>query len=508
MSDPTFTVKKMTREEFLSRVDIGTRFRTELEKDSEGQIAKDDENRDLSIPNLVNSINEVGLIHSIAVASREAVETSESLFNTYTDPNKQELLIAGGRRYAAIAHSACTVSHVPVKIYEAGLTERLFRRIELVENLHRKQLNWNERLALTKAVHELGVEERGEWTQVNKEGHAQKDTAKELGISTAQVSRNLATAEILEKRPELAAFKSEHELIKHLKKEARDRKLKEKQAAVEEKRSMTSEDEQKKKLIRAYSVIPEKPGVPLLEQGFFEWVKTIENESVHAVECDPPYGIGLNKVKKKADDRTSLLDYNEVKDSDYPDFITKILTESQRIMRPNSWLFLWFATKWWSVISREVLYAGKPEKMDIRTWRKDPRRLRCNFMPIVWSRGSSGQNMQPNYNLSHVYDMCFYIFKGRPGIVAPRGDEFVVRPVTAKKKIHDTERPIQLYEEIFKAFLAPGSSICVPFLGSGKAILAANNVGMTAFGCDMSENYKARFVNMVVEGRVGKFSDR
>jgi len=84
----------------------------------------------------------------------------------------------------------------------------------------------------------------------------------------------------------------------------------------------------------------------------------------------------------------------------------------------------------------------------------------------------------------------------------------IARPVSPSKKIHDTERPIHLYEEIFGTFLAPGTSVCVPFLGSGKAILAANNCGVTAFGCDMSDVYKARYVDMVVNGTPGNYSDR
>lgn len=108
--------------------------------------------------------------------------------------------------------------------------------------------------------------------------------------------------------------------------------------------------------------------------------------------------------------------------------------------------------------------------------------------------------MAPNIYLANSYEMFFYGMKGNGEIVKKgRSNIFHFSPVTPTKKIHQTERPIEMMEEILMTFVEPGSKVCVPFLGSGNTILAADNVKMTAFGWELTKEYKDGFTLRVSE---------
>ena len=52
-------------------------------------------------------------------------------------------------------------------------------------------------------------------------------------------------------------------------------------------------------------------------------------------------------------------------------------------------------------------------------------------------------------------------------------------------------------EEILKLTCFPGSTVLVPFLGSGVTLRAAYKTGHVGFGWDLSQVHKAKFLKKV-----------
>lgn len=71
------------------------------------------------------------------------------------------------------------------------------------------------------------------------------------------------------------------------------------------------------------------------------------------------------------------------------------------------------------------------------------------------------------------------------------------KPITSGKKVHLTEKPVELYEDVIKSFVPKGKRICSPFLGSGNIILAGFNRQSEVVGCDGSEEHKKYFIEKV-----------
>jgi len=109
--------------------------------------------------------------------------------------------------------------------------------------------------------------------------------------------------------------------------------------------------------------------------------------------------------------------------------------------------------------------------------------------------------MNPDLYLASSVESFFYMRKGHPAIKRQgKPNYFNFRPVASDSKIHPTEKPIELMSAIYEIFVDPGSRIVIPFLGSGNGVLAAHNVGCTAFGWDLSQRCKDGYTVRVDSG--------
>jgi len=79
--------------------------------------------------------------------------------------------------------------------------------------------------------------------------------------------------------------------------------------------------------------------------------------------------------------------------------------------------------------------------------------------------------------------------------------------VSSEKKIHPTERPIEMIQEVLQTFTQANSRVFVPFLGSGNTLLAANNAQMNAFGFDLDKEseYQPNFTKRVQDGKLRQY---
>ena len=421
------------------------------------------------IEGLAASIHEKGLIQSIAVKDMED--------GTYK-------LLAGGRRYRAC--KVAKLKEIPVRIFPFKTNEMEERSIELVENLQREDLTWEEELALTKEIDALHKQIYGEKIKrvagtPEEGGWSQADTANLMGKSTSSVSLDLELARAVELIPELGQAKTKDEarkLFKKLQSKAVDEEIVQR---ISKMQADTPEKLLHKKLCDSYSLI-----------DCFEGMKDIPSGSMQIIEVDPPYGIDLTKVKKSdasAAGSKSTADYNEVEAKAYPAFLDKLIGECSRLLTDSGWLIFWFAPEPWF---DQVLKTLKKHKFIVKG------------MPAIWTK-TTGQSMQPELNLANAYEMFFYARKGDSRLNKPGINIFDTPPIPALQKTHPTERPIELMERVLTAFGGAGSKVFVPFLGSGNTLLAASNLKMKGMGCDLTSEYKDQYVLKVHSSVPGRY---
>jgi len=421
----------------VEEIEIGERARQEM-GDLEG---------------LECSMKEVGLAQPLCVK-----EQSEG---------KPYYLLGGERRLGVLLKNGATL--VPVRIYPSDISNIQTKSIELAENFFRKDFTWYEYDNLVREIHKLQQEIHGRKvsTAPDAGGWSMQDTATLMGITKAGVSTAVRRAEAREAFPELFdKCRTQKDASKVLDK-MNEQVIKEALAQKIEAQKMSG------------TVTTLSNGYIL--KDFFEGVRSIGEHTVHLVEIDPPYGIALADQKKKDGVSMYNLDnYNEIGREYYLPFLRKVFDESYRVMTEHSWLICWFAPEpWFDAVYQLLNLSG----------------FSTTRMCGIWTKGTSGQNMNPQTRLANSYEMFFYAWKGSPALAKPgRGNDFHYSPVPATQKTHPTERPVELMKDIYETFGFPGSRVMIPFLGSGSGLVAAHSLGMNAFGYELSKAYRDSFL--------------
>jgi DNA modification methylase len=367
---------------------------------------------------------------------------------------------------------------IDAKIWTEELTELDIRCIELAENIDRKEFSWQEKVRLQAHIHALQVGEHGEKVSPAGKGHSQADTARFLGANPGTVSINLKLAKAFDVVPQLAESKTREDAIKML------RTLQEtaiheellKRATVKHAEDPQTDEQNRMKMCSAFRIADARVAM-----------KMVGTEEMDFIEIDPPYAVGLDEHKQGPE--SVMEEYTEVTDHAYYEFMGVILDEAVRILKPGRWLVLWHGHHHSQVLA-SMLRA---------------RNLTVAPIPAIWAK-PSGQCNHPEYTMASCYEMFHYASKGNAILLKQgRPNIFHVSPVPPQRKIHPTERPIELLEAVMQTFTMGGMKALVPFLGSGATLMAAANVGVDAFGFDLSEKFKRSYEVRILSQAYGKY---
>lgn len=413
-----------------------------------------------SIADLIIAIQRKGLIQPIAVQRHGG--------------DKPFLLLAGGRRFSACMMAKPQITPIPCRVYPDSLSILDRKEIELMENVDRKDLTWAEKVNLTEEVHNLRVAQSGSIIGATRgpqadgvvAGQTHAETGVLLGKSHASVGRDLKMAQDLRDEPSIAEAKTEAEarlLLKRL------RRRKDDDAAASRLAAARSDDSkiiaEKKNIAKGYIV-----------GDFFEQIKQVPDRAVSFIEVDPPYGINFDKNRKRSNYGTTYAtnpdadeNYEEIPEEEYTAFLRGVYAECFRVLAHSQWLVTWYGWQWYDTVLQSLTEAGFTP---------------CHI-PAIWVK-PQGQTNSPANRLGSAAEPFIYAKKGSATIRKQgRPSTFAFTQVHSSRKIHSTERPVEMVQEIIQTFASDSVKVLSPFLGSGNTLLAAANLGLTAFGFDL-----------------------
>lgn len=386
------------------------------------------------------------------------------------------LLLAGERRFTVLSRNQ--VPEISARIYDQDLSELEMKIIEKSENFFRKEMEYWELDKLTLEIHKMQEQLHGTTAPgPGQAGWSMSDTAEMIGgVSKATVSLAVKRAELREALPDVfEGCKTAADAMKMIKKmdEAVVKQVIAKQ--VETKNENTGSA--LAMLAKSYII-----------ESCFDGIKKIPAGVFHLVEIDPPYAIKLMDQKKsEGESQYQREDYNEILAEVYMDGdktgqwkgMKFLFKECYRVMTDHSWLLCWFGQQpWFEPMFNAITDAG----------------FESTRLCGIWVK-SSGQTKRPEMHLANSYETFFYAWKGRPALnKAGRSNVFSYSSILPQDKIHPTERPIELMKDLYDTFAFQGSRILIPFLGSGNGLLAADKIGMTAIGFELSKAYRDSFL--------------
>lgn len=427
---------------------------TELSAIEEGERFREDYG---DLTDLCHSIKTHGLINPITVVQNP--KGSEFKYK----------LVAGGRRLRACQQLEMDI--VPIRIFPGEVSELDLRILELAENMMRKDMEWHESNKLQREIHRLQQSRYG--TPVSgssNSGWRMEDTANMLGVSRAKVSDAISLTDKLEQFSAVLGdptqYKTENDARKAVR-QVEEAMLRVELAKRAEKKAGQNSFAQR--VVDSYQI-----------GDSLELMQQLSDESFDFAEVDPPYSINLNTQKRE----NSCEGYNEVEQKDAIVFNKRVLELVYAKLKPNSFCVYWFGVDPWLEYifqaAREVGFTG-------------------TRIPMVWIK-PNGQSLNPNASLANCYETAFVLKKGSPILAKPgRSNVFNFQPMAANKKWHPTQKPLELYQEVYQTFSFENAKCLVPFAGSGASLLGAYTTKRNAIGWDLTEEFKGGFIQGVNE---------
>jgi DNA modification methylase len=379
-----------------------------------------------------DSIEENGLIHSILVS--EAGE-----------------LIAGLCRFRAIqslakpyqyGDSLVQMDEIPV-LRVASLSEPAIFRLELEENLRRKNLSPAEEAVALARLHKMLHAERGEM-------HFMTDTAVEASEMTGtDISRQVVSDSML-----IASFADDPDVIK---------------AASREEALRTA----RKKLEAQFT---STLGGTITQTH--EDLEFIEGDAITTMECmrggtfsciivDPPYGVDADHFG----DQANIHDHGYMDDTETSYELAAILfSEGFRVCKDNAHMYMFCDIRRWPVL------AGLAKSLGWQPF----------ATPLIWDKGSAGHAPRPGYFLRR-YETILFAEKGSRQLTRQISD--VISIPSDKEKQHAAQKPVALYKLLMEISMTPGEQVLDPCCGRGTVFLAAIAANMRATGIELHPNY-------------------
>jgi len=378
--------------------------------------------------------------------------------------NRNNELIAGGRRLAA-----CLMLGIKARVcYKDTIDPLLMRELELEENLQRKSLTPAEECFAVDELVRLKQEKYGKPTQGREGGYTLEDAAGTIGKTKGNVIESIQIAEMIRSFPDLSKAKTKSEIKKA---------YKGLQRVSENVTALTS-----------YEKIVEKEERFTLENiNALEHMKKVPDKSIDLLFTDPPYGIDIEKVGMTVGGKTggelssTGISYDDSEENAMQLYNT-LAEESYRFTKDKGHVLIFLAPSHFHNIKKVFESFG---------WLVAPR-------PLIWIKGTSGQNNQPDYWFSSAYEMLLFARKPLSRLqILGKPDWLQCDIVSSGDKIHQAEKPIPLLKELISRVALPGMKLYDPFTGSGAILQAACELKLIPTGCEISvESYATALARM------------
>lgn len=422
---------------------------------------------------LAEDIKRVGQVQSGVVRS----VTDEDVAKHGIDPVATPfVLVAGGRRYAACYKAG-------LEFFKADdwreMTPLQQKDVELSENLNRKDFTWDEEVKLRKELMDLRTAQAAE----KGETYTQRDLAKELGQTPANISRDLKLAKALED-PKIAAE------LKAAPTQASAVRILEFKQKVAERTAAVSGN-------KMHSVSQR-----LVTADMRQYVRTLATDSVNLCFTDFPFGIDYDfegRERNAYADSVGAL----------KDLLTDMIPQIFRVTKPNGWLALMMgSTNYGYLADLCRTCCTKHYEYDETWWQQSDsgewkwrRKFQCSkgseadpctFVAPedpewLWYRPNSrNPSKWPEYHAANEYEKICVVNMGQAVLINKNLGNVLNHDAVYEDRIHEMQRPHSLCLDVVSRFTVGGECVLDLCFGSGSALAAAAELQREYRGCDIN----------------------
>lgn len=420
-------------------------------------------------------------------------------------------LIAGERRLTAAKKLGW--STIRCMVIEALSQTQAFL-IELLENIARKQLPWQDEARAILNYHNMRASAVPEWTH--------QATAQDLGVAKSTISMNILVAKRLED-PEIAgcqtltgAFNLLRGRAERAQAAASNRGLQIAEVLPVISAPITGTKEERTAAIAnifADTPLPEistaMPDGPdpfaILEAGeiaerslelaaaaeqrptddliltadFLEWSTSYTGPKFDVIHCDFPYGKNFTGAKTRMSGQAHVAP----RYADDPDIMWTLLeaflANQDNFCFPVAHCIFWFDMRF---------YQGIMDSFVAADWRP------AQDYPLIWVKPGQGIPADPKRRPVHTYETAMLFSRGDRRLARLKADYYEAR---IDEKLHINQKPATMLQHFLSLVVDEHSAVLDPTCGSGTSLVAARALKaqrILGLELDPSNAEVARFV--------------
>lgn len=219
-----------------------------------------------------------------------------------------------------------------------------------------------------------------------------------------------------------------------------------------------------------------KPTYSLKHTSCFDFLKTIESNSVDFILIDPPYEVSRESGYTSGGD-TQKYGKHEISFGDWDYNFTgldEVIQECYRVLKKGGTLFCFYDL--WKITTLKTYFdEAKFKQLRFVEW------IKTNPVPI---------NSKVNY-LTNAREIALVGVKGGKPTFHSQYDKGIYEyPICHEKgRFHPTQKPLELIKEIILKHSNDGDLILDCFSGSGSTAVASLLTGRSFIGCEINEEF-------------------
>lgn len=227
--------------------------------------------------------------------------------------------------------------------------------------------------------------------------------------------------------------------------------------------------------------------INLIKANCFDFLKTIENNTIDLVLIDPPYEVSRETNFQSGDPTGRDTDRFRVS-MDFGDWdnnftgLDIVIKEIYRILKPSGTLIC-FYDLWKITTLKEYFEDAKFKQIRLIEW------IKTNPVPL---------NSQTNY-LTNAREIAVVGVKGgKPTFNSSYDKGIYEYPICHDKgRFHPTQKPLALIEELILKHSNENDIVLDCFSGSGTTAVASHNANRNFTGCEISDEYFEKSLNRI-----------
>jgi site-specific DNA-methyltransferase (adenine-specific) len=421
----------------------------QLIKTSDIQIDQNRQRREFesqALQELAAGIRARGLMHAVVLRERDGAM----------------VLVAGERRMRAIDEVRMLGGQIKYNgevipdgflpyVTLGQLSPLEAEEAELEENLHRKDLTWQERAAALSRLHNLRSK------QAHAEGrvHTVADTAVEVKGRSDGNFQNTVRKDIIVSQylhiPEIAKAKNTDEAFKILKKQEETKKY----AALAARVGSTLSHESHK----------------AFNTNCLSWMLSSDPEQFDVILTDPPYGMGADEFGDGAGKLGGIEHHYKDDYESWRALMQDWAPLAYRVAKPEAHAYVFCDIDNFHELKRIMQSAG--------WW--------VTRTPFICTKPNSGRVPHPENGPRRQWEMILYAIKGKKKTLGIFPD--VITTFADANTTHGAQKPVALYSDLLKRSCRPGDRVLDSFAGSGTIFPAAHAAKVLATGLEQNKEY-------------------